>query len=100
VLVIATLTMTRPAPAPAPVGVARATFRPDPPLLITRSVTPPRTVETPAPRAPRPAPSRSKPRQPEETIAAAQPMTIEIHTEDPDVRIIWIVNPETTREKS
>jgi hypothetical protein len=99
VLVVAVLTITRPTPAPAPVGVARAVLlRPHPPLLIARKITPP-TVETPAPRAPRPAPSPRKRRQPE-TIAAAQPMTIEIHTEDPDVRIIWIVNPETTREKS
>jgi hypothetical protein len=101
VLVVAVLTMTRPAPAPAPVGVARAVLlRPHPPLLIARTITP--SVETPAPRAPRRAPSSipKKPRQPDETIAAAQPMTIEIHTEDPDVRIIWIVNPETTREKS
>jgi hypothetical protein len=101
VLVVAVLTISRPTPAPAPVGVARAVLlHPHPPLLIARAITPP-TVETPAPRAPRPAPSPipKKPRQPE-TIAAAEPMTIEIHTEDPDVRIIWIVNPETTREKS
>jgi hypothetical protein len=47
--------------------------------------------------------TRGTPRNPEEPKQIAQspePMRIELQTADPDVRIIWIVQPEQAKENS
>jgi hypothetical protein len=80
----------RPMSAPAPV-------RTPPPLLVQRAEEPPAParVQKVAARPKRRAPKRST-----SPVQTAQSMRIEMQTADPDVRIIWIVQPETPKESS
>lgn len=71
-------------PSPAAVQGAAAPSAP-----MAPSTSPPARVARRAPRKP-----------PLSESMAAAPLHIEIHTTDPDIRIIWIVNPELPTEES
>jgi hypothetical protein len=98
--------MLRPANAPAP-----AVPGPKPSLVATtqNSTTAPQPHQQPAPqshvatserhhnRTIRTASKRQRHQTPVREIASMEPLRLELRTDDPDIRIIWITNPNNSR---
>lgn len=93
---------TAPAPVPQIAAAEKSSPAPLPPPARTyeEKRIPAAETATPTERAPSRRPVRQPAPEPVQ-IATAEPMRIEMHTEDPDVRIIWIVQPiAETKENS
>lgn len=84
----------KPTPIPAP---ALAPVQTPPPLVVQRSEEPPAQAQVEK-KVATARPKRRAPKRSTRSVQIAEPMRIEMQTADPDVRIIWIVQPESEKE--